>query len=908
MVTLFLTSALMVIVILIIRFLFKNKLSFLILYPLWGLVLLRLLVPVTIIESPLSIMNLVNITDNKKNVQPAKEEKTTINNKPEENKNNNKTNNKNTTKQFINKNKKNTNINSTVKNNIIITSGEPDIKNIEENIPADLAKDTKPQTQNKFIKPAAVIWISGSIIFFIFIIISNSIFYKKLKRSRQLMFKSSSNIPVYISYIVKTPCLTGIIHPAVYLPADNNIKEKYLTQILAHEYTHIKHKDNIWALLWTICLGIYWFYPFVWIAAFYSKQDAELACDEAVLKSCNNNERYDYGKMLLTLSQESRPGRFCITTSLGSSKTNLKERLIMITKKRRLKKYHIALVTAFSVILAGCGMTSGSTSSVNKNQAVNKGQTALNPVNTTVPESLSTERPINNPAADNRIKAFEKFMKKDILSRPEWIYRLEPDQPASTDNLYFSIQYTEDNIPLLFVTEKTFEISNDTSASSYANVYYYDTDSKEVEFLTFMACSSSGEPVSIKDGIFVTNTHHSYRAYKFNTQNNKNILEAEEIEGYYIFDDDTEKQSDNFTYTKYEWQLPLNDKKIEKSVKKGLENYTYNTTKKEHYNVPVALDFASKYSNAIPINYYKNKQAKWDKFYKDKGMVLNYTYGVFSGNIDNEILKSLNNIKDEDFKEVMEHETRIINEMRMTYLGNLTENQALYYLNARHDSSALLIYTGSGHYSVHGIKKAQKGIDVNFPEINLPELINSDFDNDGEDETAFYIEDQLFIIKYNYDYSYEDYNIITSSVFEIYTFTKDNARYFTEQFCKLYDQNQKRPDIESLNQIKNITHNKNFQSKTELMSGGAFEIYGYTLSDSSLSNKYEFGYNNSYDITIENGKPVIKTSITIRYYKKGDKEKNYHYVILEAGLKFNNSKKYGKEFTLTQPFSLHLAN
>ena len=83
------------------------------------------------------------------------------------------------------------------------------------------------------------------------------------------MFKSSHNIPIYISGIVKTPCLTGIIHPVVYLPADNNIKEKYLTQILAHEYTHIKHKDNIWALLRTICLGTYWFYPFVWIAAFY---------------------------------------------------------------------------------------------------------------------------------------------------------------------------------------------------------------------------------------------------------------------------------------------------------------------------------------------------------------------------------------------------------------------------------------------------------------------------------------------------------------------------------------------------------------------------------------------------------------------------------------------------------------
>lgn len=907
MATFFITLALMVTAILAVRFLFKNKASFLILYPLWGLVLLRLLIPVNIIESPISIMNITNTLNS---INNSKNPATSIKHETKENFI------LNTQKQPVNKQEKETTINNTEHLNNITNpqkSKKQPVNNVQDSIPEHKTRALKEDlitNNNLFIKLAVIIWILGSIVFFVFIIISNLVFYQKLKTNRTLIYTNNKNIPVYISDIVNTPCLTGILTPSIYLPVSFNssIQDKYLKPVLAHEYTHIKHKDNIWALMRTICLGIYWFNPFVWIAAFYSKQDAELACDEAVLKSCTNSERYDYGKMLLTLSQKSHPGRFCIATSLGSSKTNLKERLTMITKKRSPKKYHIALVTAFSVILAGCGMTSRNTSSVNKDQTANKGQTALNPVNTTMPEYLSTEGPINNPAADNRIKAFEKFMKKDILSRPEWISRLEPDQSISTDNLYFSIQYTKDNIPLLFVTERTFEISNNAFVSSYANVYYYDTDSKKVEFLTFMACSSSGEPVSIKDGIFVTNTHHSYRAYKFNTQNNKNILEAEEIEGYYIFDDDTEKQSDNFTYTKYEWQLPLNDKQIKQSVKKGLENYTYNTTKEEHYNVPVALDFASKYSNSIPVNYYKNKQAKWDKFYKDKGMVLNYTYGVFTGNIDNEISKSLNNIKDEDFKEVMEHKTRIINEMRMTYLGNLIGNKVLYYLNTRHNASALLIYTGYGHYEVHGIRKAQKGIDINFPEINMPELVNSDFDNDGEDETALYIEDQLCIIKYNYDYSYEDYNIITSSVFEIYTFTKNNARYFTEQFCKLYDQNQKRPDIETLNQIENITHSKNFQSKTELMSGGAFEIYGYTLSDNNLANKYEFGYNNSYNITIENDKPIIKTSITIRYYKKGDKEKNYHYVILEAGLKFNNNKKYGKEFTLTQPFSFYLAN
>lgn len=56
----FLTSALMIMAVLAIRFFFKNKLSFLILYPLWGLVLLRLLLPVNIIESPISIINLTD--------------------------------------------------------------------------------------------------------------------------------------------------------------------------------------------------------------------------------------------------------------------------------------------------------------------------------------------------------------------------------------------------------------------------------------------------------------------------------------------------------------------------------------------------------------------------------------------------------------------------------------------------------------------------------------------------------------------------------------------------------------------------------------------------------------------------------------------------------------------------------
>ena len=51
------TSSLLIMVVMGIRFLFRTKISRRLQYMLWGLVLLRLLLPFPIIESPFSIMN-----------------------------------------------------------------------------------------------------------------------------------------------------------------------------------------------------------------------------------------------------------------------------------------------------------------------------------------------------------------------------------------------------------------------------------------------------------------------------------------------------------------------------------------------------------------------------------------------------------------------------------------------------------------------------------------------------------------------------------------------------------------------------------------------------------------------------------------------------------------------------------
>lgn len=771
----FLTSALMIMAVLAIRFFFKNKLSFLILYPLWGLVLLRLLLPVNIIESPISIINLTDTLksfNNKEILTFDAEQKDIsgtifLNTNNQNTKNNQNTNNQNTK----NNQEKNTNINKTTQNNKTTV--------LEENKEPYKEDTKKPKTK---YENHIIVWISGSTIFFIFVIISNVIFYKKLKTSRKHVHTNNKGIPVYISDIVNTPCLTGVLHPAVYLPSyinninlsSDNMQDMYLKQILSHEYTHIKHKDHIWALMRMICLGVYWFNPFVWIAAFYSKQDAELACDEAVLKNCTDEEKYNYGKMLLFISQRNAYNKLYITTSLGDNKSNLKERITMITKKRKLKKRHIALITSLSIILAGCGMTSGTTTYNNDNIS---NTIAAKPANTANSE---TPKP---PKDDKRIKAFEKFMQGDILSRPEWrgfSSSTWHEFNGGVKDLYFSIQYTKENIPCLFVTSHTSKVSGNTLASSYAMVYCYDQDSKRVEFLTYMACSSSGESVSIKDGVFITNTHHSYSAYNFTLKDNKNTVVLKIIEGYYM----AEGYDNNYTYTKYQWTVPVDKSKIKSNIyETPLKKYA-DVTKKKHYDIAKAIKFEEKCTNRTPIAYYKNTQKKWEKFYKDGHIKDSYLYPAWSDNINKKIIKSLEEIKKEDFAKAVDKSYILIgkNKTRMSYCGKLSDDMLVYYLNTADYASAILIYDGNGHYHAYDTKELKtKNLDLSAVPADFGtktttiDSINADVDNDGEDETVFYIyvADKFYVIDYYYDYSYKDYNIVSSHIISIGTFEKD---------------------------------------------------------------------------------------------------------------------------------------
>ena len=78
--------------------------------------------------------------------------------------------------------------------------------------------------------------------------------------------------PVYlVEEGLPSPCLFGLIRPAVYLTPAAVASPDRLRHVIAHETAHARHLDPLWSLLRCVCLAVYWFDPLVWAAAAVSR-------------------------------------------------------------------------------------------------------------------------------------------------------------------------------------------------------------------------------------------------------------------------------------------------------------------------------------------------------------------------------------------------------------------------------------------------------------------------------------------------------------------------------------------------------------------------------------------------------------------------------------------------------------
>ena len=289
------------------------------------------------------------------------------------------------------------------------------------------------------------VWLAGSFGMAGWFLGVNISLRRSLRRSAA-DFPAECPIPVKVSAAVSSPCLFGLLRPTIYLTPACTEDEQRLRHVLTHEQTHLRHGDHIWAWVRCLCLCIYWFNPLVWAAAYLSKRDCELACDEAALKTLGEEERLAYGKTLVDMvASHPAPGQLLETaTAMHETKKQLKERVNRIVKKPKVFLTAAIALLLVLTIVTGCAFSGAMTVPTGDQGSTTPTTVPTDP--TTVPTDPTTT-PTEPPVTDE-VAEFQKLLSPGYERNP-YYYALSKEFSDPTELLLF--YYFEDG----FSGEKT---------------------------------------------------------------------------------------------------------------------------------------------------------------------------------------------------------------------------------------------------------------------------------------------------------------------------------------------------------------------------------------------------------------------------------------------------------------------
>lgn len=155
------------------------------------------------------------------------------------------------------------------------------------------------------------------------------------------------HILVFSNDQIASPLVCGIWNPRIYLPTGMDFRQtQLLRHILAHETMHIKRKDNWLKAVMLLALCLHWYNPLVWLMSKYVSSDLEAACDAAVLRQTDEDQRQSYATSLLCMAiTGNRP------TLLYSafSKTEVEHRIKNVLSYKKATSFLLAISMLFIV-------------------------------------------------------------------------------------------------------------------------------------------------------------------------------------------------------------------------------------------------------------------------------------------------------------------------------------------------------------------------------------------------------------------------------------------------------------------------------------------------------------------------------------------------------------------------------
>lgn len=189
----------------------------------------------------------------------------------------------------------------------------------------------------------SLIWLVGILVLLSYSVVS----YLRIKRQLQTATRIKDNI--YESDQIGTAFVCGFVHPRIYVPV--GVTGADFAYILEHEQTHIRRRDYLLKPLAFLALALHWFNPLMWLSFSLMSRDMEMSCDENVLRRMGGAVKGDYSSSLLALSMR-RKGLFTANPlAFGESDVKARIKNALNYKKPAFWVVVVAIVATISLLV-----------------------------------------------------------------------------------------------------------------------------------------------------------------------------------------------------------------------------------------------------------------------------------------------------------------------------------------------------------------------------------------------------------------------------------------------------------------------------------------------------------------------------------------------------------------------------
>lgn len=266
-------------------------------------------------------------------------------------------------------------------------------------------------------KLLAIAWIIGLITILIYILMVNGIFLFKIKKlpicnSEDILrileeckskLKIHSEVSIVYDDSLKSPALFGFQRPQIIISPEivEKLSLEQLRYIFLHELSHLKRRDLLVNGLVSAIQAVYWFNPVIWYALRQMKQDCEMACDATALAFLQPEDHKKYGQTIISLLQMLSEPHWAAGTLGFVSKFN-KRRIVMIATYKKITVIWAIAVLA-SLLIVGCSTLNNpgkpNVSTQNQEVTANSGQQTTN--NNSPTSSIATPPELNSVVYKN---------------------------------------------------------------------------------------------------------------------------------------------------------------------------------------------------------------------------------------------------------------------------------------------------------------------------------------------------------------------------------------------------------------------------------------------------------------------------------------------------------------------------